>query len=394
MGTTYSNCQVRHNSQDAVADALKLLLKEPAYVSPSVGGWVGIYPEGHRTGLDKIAKQLSKLLNCGALTWNVHDDDIFWYSLYENGKRRDEFNSNPDYFEPVTKAEQNRLRGKPEALVQYCLPGVGYSQVLEVLHPPSRAESEVTAEASARPPHDIEAITKWLTEQQKIRDYQSASGQAGGLAALLGLDLHLSSLDYRHNERGNLDSYLDKGFVFIGPAQLSAKNLKNKLYELQMQPEDIKQAIEDGADPNEKSQFGEPFLVSAAFRGAAEVVQILLNAGADINAGTTKKSEWGWQELGVVPLVAAVQGGANVEMAAAAANTTPQISTVQILLDAGADVNAKTETGRTALKEAQENLERFSERKSDRWYSEEVLEECIARNTKLIEMLRAAGAME
>ena len=46
MGTTYSNIQVRIGSQDAVVSALTPLLEEPAYVSPSVNGWVGVYPEG------------------------------------------------------------------------------------------------------------------------------------------------------------------------------------------------------------------------------------------------------------------------------------------------------------------------------------------------------------
>lgn len=60
MGTTYSNCQVRTDSPEAVIAALTSLLKEPAYVSPAVNGWVGVYPEGTRTDLDKLAKQLSK----------------------------------------------------------------------------------------------------------------------------------------------------------------------------------------------------------------------------------------------------------------------------------------------------------------------------------------------
>ena len=392
MGTTYSNCQVRTDSPEAVIAALTSLLKEPAYVSPAVNGWVGVYPEGTRTDLDKLAKQLSKQLSCGVFTWNVHNNDIFYYTLFEDGKLRDEFNSSPDYFDPVSKGEMKRLHGKPEVLVPFCTPGVSTSQVQEILHPPSRAESGLAAEASAPPPHDIKAITQWLTEQQKIGNYQTASEQAGGLAELLGMDWQLSSVNYKHNQRGNLDGYLDQKFVFIDVAMLSAKNLKKKLHELGMQAKDIRQAIEDGADPNEKDDFGEPILVAAAFRGAVEVVQILLSAGVDINAGTTKKSEWGWEELGVTPLVASVQGGANVEMGGKAAESTPQIETVQILLDAGADINAKTETGRTALSEALENWQSFSDRKSDRWYSEEVLAECIARNTTLVEMLRAAGA--
>lgn len=393
MGTTFSSIQIRSISQESVVQGLMGLLKEPAYVSPSVGGWVGVYPEGTRTDLDKLAKQLSKQLSCGVFSWNVHDDDIFYYTLFEDGKRRDEFNSIPDYFDPVSKAERNRLRGKQEALVTYCLPGIGAPQVQEVLHPPPRAESESAAEISAPPAHELEALTKWLMEQKTIRGYQTASGQAGGLAELFGMDWQLSSLSYRYIERG--EATLEDGeFILVSAEMLSAKNRKLQLCELPMQAEDIRQAIKEGANPDEKDRFGEPILVSASFKGAMEVVQILLDAGANVNIGTTKKNEWGWEELGVTPIVAAVQGGANVEMGAEAANSAPQIETVQILLDAGANVNARTENGRTALAEAQENLERFSNRKSDRWYSEDVLAECVARNTALVEMLRMAGAVD
>ncbi|MGI4788242.1 MAG: hypothetical protein ACRYFS_05270 [Janthinobacterium lividum] len=96
MGTTYSNCQVRSDSQDAVADALKPLLNEPAYISPSVGGWVGVYPEGGATDPDELAKQLSAKLSAGVFCWMVHDSDVFYYTLYESGKLRDTFNSDPD----------------------------------------------------------------------------------------------------------------------------------------------------------------------------------------------------------------------------------------------------------------------------------------------------------
>ena len=42
MGTFYSNCQVRSDSQAAVVAALTRLLNEPAYVAPAVKGWVGV----------------------------------------------------------------------------------------------------------------------------------------------------------------------------------------------------------------------------------------------------------------------------------------------------------------------------------------------------------------
>jgi hypothetical protein len=100
MGTTYSNCQVRSDSQEAVVAALRGLLKEPAYVAAAVNGWVGVYPEGVRTDPDD------------------------------------------EYAPPPNANERKRVKGKPEAFVPYCLPGVGYSQVKEVLHPPLLGEDE------------------------------------------------------------------------------------------------------------------------------------------------------------------------------------------------------------------------------------------------------------
>lgn len=396
MGTSYANCQVRSDSQEAVISALRGLLQEPAYVAPAVGGWVGVYPEGTRTDPDKLAKQLSKQLSCGVFSWNVHDDDVFYYTLFEDGKRRDEFNSIPDYLEPVSKAEKNRLRGKPEALVQYCLPGIGFSKVLEVLHPPSRAESESAAEASAPPPpdiNDIKAVTKWLEEQAAIRDYHIASGQAGGLAELLGMDWQLSSLSYRYIERGEA-TLKDGELVLISAEMLSAKNRRPQLWELPLVAEEIKAALDQGANPNEISKYGQLFFQHAAFNGAAEVVQMLLDAGGNVNTATTKKIEFEDNERGVTALMSAIMGGANSEMGPDAADSAPQIKTAQILLDAGADVNTKSESGMTALSEAQKRLKGFAERKADRWYSEEVLAECVARNTRLVGMLRAAGATE
>ena len=409
MGTFFSNCQVHSDSQEAVVAASVKILKEPAYVSPSVGGWVGVYPEGTRTDLDKLAKQLSKQLSCGVFTWNVHDDDIFWYSLFENGKLRDEFNSSPDYFEPITKAEANRLRGKPEALVQYCLPGIGYSRIEEVLHPsqtPKSAGIALSSDALASvnalpllpgksPATLIEALGKLKQDlaQKFPGKYMSADEQAGDLAELFGIDWNLSSQSYRYIERG--EAALDDGkFVLISAEMLSAKNRRPQLWELPMAAEDIKAALDQGADPNEVSKYGQLFFLMAARKGAAEVVQVLLDAGGNPNTVTTKKIEYEYNERGITALMSAVMGGANSETGPDAANSEPQLRTVQILLDAGADVNAKSETGITALSEAQQNLKRFSEGKADRWQSEEVLVEGAARNTKLVEMLRAAGAME
>ena len=91
-------------------------------------------------------------------------------------------------------------------------------------------------------------------------------------------------------------------------------------------------------------------LIEAARNGRAEKVQALLEAGADVNAKT---------DDGSTALMMAAFGG--------------QTETAQVLLDAGADVNAKNNDGQTAL-----------------WWA--------ARqghtHTEIVELLKQAGAKE
>jgi hypothetical protein len=396
MGTTYSNCQVRTDSQEAVITALTGLLKEPAYVAPAVNGWVGVYPEAKRTDPDNLAKKLSAKLSCGVFYWAIYDSDVFYYTLYENGKKRDEFDSNPDCFETVSAPKKAKLRGKPEALVPYCIPSVGYSQVLEVLQQPLLSEEEAVEATGKSLISDkslqliSKAQNKTLEEmkagvaQQRLEKYTFAEEQAEDLAKLLGIAEDLEACKYRDiSEAGG--TYINREFVSIGLEALSPKNLQKKLWELPMQLTGIKAAIDAGANVNERDPIGTPFLLRAASDCAADIVQLLLDAGVDVNTVIKQTHEHGW-ERGVTALMTVTGGGAR--------NTERQIETVQILIAAGADVNAKSEAGRAALEQVQESLEFNSTTEPSKWYTEESLADGVARNTKLIEILRAAGATE
>ena len=83
--------------------------------------------------------------------------------------------------------------------------------------------------------------------------------------------------------------------------------------------------LEAGADPNTASAEGETVLMTAARSGSADLVRLLIESGAEVNANET------WR-------------GQTALMWAIAEKHLP---VVRILLENGADINAKTGKGFT-----------------------------------------------
>ena len=100
MGGFYTNYTLRGPSQKAVADALA---GRKAIVSPESSGCVVAYDEAsddqNAEIIAALAAHLSGALHCPVLAVLDHDDDILWYQLYEDGKRTDEYDSCPGYFD-------------------------------------------------------------------------------------------------------------------------------------------------------------------------------------------------------------------------------------------------------------------------------------------------------
>jgi ankyrin repeat protein len=91
-------------------------------------------------------------------------------------------------------------------------------------------------------------------------------------------------------------------------------------------PRVIEALLDLGASPNPRGRF--PLLATAAFQGQLATVRLLLERGADGNARGQR---------GATPLM----------MAAAAPHPDPAI--VRLLMEKGADLNARDQAGRTAL---------------------------------------------
>ncbi len=103
----------------------------------------------------------------------------------------------------------------------------------------------------------------------------------------------------------------------------------------------VRTLLDAGADANTTSIRGFPVLLYSAAIGNAEIVQALIEAGAQIDLSNTLGRE-AW-----TPLIYAANGGHKV--------------TVELLLEAGADVNAER-LGMTALKMARSQGHTYLER--------------------------------
>jgi ankyrin repeat protein len=131
----------------------------------------------------------------------------------------------------------------------------------------------------------------------------------------------------------------------------------------------VQEALQKGADLNERDSYGRTLLMHAAmFNRDADVINVLFKAGADINA----RDNYGWTALMLAArgnqnpdvISAFVQVGADPNardrytltalMYAAISNQNPEVITM--LLNTGAEVTAKDVLGRTAFDYALENV--------------------------------------
>jgi len=103
---------------------------------------------------------------------------------------------------------------------------------------------------------------------------------------------------------------------------------------------EVERFLRNGADPNER-QMGITPLMTACNRGHVNVVKVLLDGGAHVNA-----KDWeGWTALMAAAAGAAHDDDRNKEATC--------LEIVNLLIDYGADVNQKGWKFQTALKDAE-----------------------------------------
>lgn len=126
MGNFYTNITLRTSDQDAVVDYLNRAGRT-AFVSPVYQGFVCVFDEVCDSQDDgeivNLCKDLSTRLKCVAISVLNHDDDIFWYQLYESGVLLDTYDSCPGYFGGGSQALKPS-GGNPEVLCKvFATPG-------------------------------------------------------------------------------------------------------------------------------------------------------------------------------------------------------------------------------------------------------------------------------
>jgi hypothetical protein len=101
MGVFYTNITLRSRDTDRIIGALAEQ-RRTAFVSLPQGAFSVVYDEASEGQdsevIDKLTAHLSARLDCAALAVVNHDGDVLWFGLYEQGQRRDEYNSTPGYF--------------------------------------------------------------------------------------------------------------------------------------------------------------------------------------------------------------------------------------------------------------------------------------------------------
>jgi tetratricopeptide (TPR) repeat protein len=151
VGSFIDNLHVYRQPVDAVVAALGALITSDAYVGASGDPWVNVYP-AEKDGASNVAERLSKRLHAAVLVTMVHDSDVLFYQLLEDGESVDEFASNPDYFaeEPLDDDERARLAGDPTRLLPYAAPGATAETLRAILDTPELfAEKSLEALAAA-----------------------------------------------------------------------------------------------------------------------------------------------------------------------------------------------------------------------------------------------------
>lgn len=144
MGTSFDNCHIRATDSAPILAVLRdARLSAPCFVmTDEINGWISVFADHHLN--NRVARLLSEQLQTATLFLWEYDSDACGYTLYENGIKRDRFDSNPDLWvgetdengetvQPKTPEQLAAVAGDPVALIPYCNTGITPEEVRDAL---------------------------------------------------------------------------------------------------------------------------------------------------------------------------------------------------------------------------------------------------------------------
>ena len=363
MGTFCTNFHARSTDTAAVSKVLSKITSSESLIAEPCNGWTAIFDERADSQdakeIARIARGLSAKLTTAVFSFLVHDSDIFQYRLYDNGKLIDQFDSRPDYFGAVSAAHRRKWAGRPDELLPFARAGVSTDAIAAVLQAPQ------------------------TFEEQRAADF----------AALFGIDPGLACGGFKDAAESAASASGRKYFRIQGKGSSPAdRALRDAVRERDVAA--VRAALAQGASPDTRDTY-QPLLLTAIDDNQPEIVSLLVTAGANISASVDGGGDALWKAaasrrtdvaafliermpspsgeslsnaLVVAVMVGSVdivklllQAGADVNAPGAAGlplvhavkgpgpTPTQRVAVVDLLIYAGADVNARAKDGSTAL---------------------------------------------
>lgn len=283
MGKSFCSIHVRLGASEPVLQVVRELSRSGTgfFVSKSVGGWFGVYPDGNDEA-GSVSRVLAKRLQASLIRVCIHDDDVFFYSCYRDGKVSDEFCSQPDYLGNVSERVRRRYRGRPEALAELIGRPDARSDLRETLElmrsAPLFATDALARFASTLGLPDMETSYDALSQEgaghvEGGNDFVHVPGVETGLVRLTG------AYRDKRQERDDATRQLVAMYIHRGRGQTALSEAARWGH-----APSVSELLDAGYDVNAVDESGRTALMAAASGGQTEIVRTLLRAGADPNA--------------------------------------------------------------------------------------------------------------
>jgi hypothetical protein len=167
---------------------LKRRAVENYRIIAAAGGWTSLYEKrASEQDVDRVrglAAGLAADLKVAAIAFLVHDSDIACYWLYDNGQLVDEYNSCPDYFagphyDPSQHTSRGPSGGSPEVLLRYCKAGVRSEELRDILAAETTFADDVVM---------VLATALGIDCERALVDYRDVAGDGTERAATVDRD--------------------------------------------------------------------------------------------------------------------------------------------------------------------------------------------------------------